>query len=220
MPAPSYGEPRRHFLLPFDAEPQAVGQLRNAVGLQLATWGVSEVADAALLAVSELATNVIRHVGEGTPATLVMEADDGRVRVELHDVSGQLPHREQAGPDDETGRGLSLVTAISGGWTAMATSAGKAVCCEFVLTSAAQPKPWAHRVDRASQVIQGYALNSGSPTACPFGSRAAVDAVTADLITDLLHWLTANGRDPDTILDHAQTRFEAEATEVACGHLE
>ena len=42
----------------------------------------------------------------------------------------------------------------------------------------------------------------------------------ADLITDLLHWLTANGHDPDTILDHAQTRFEAEAMDYTRGSVE
>jgi hypothetical protein len=42
------------------------------------------------------------------------------------------------------------------------------------------------------------------------------DAVTEDaavrLIADVLHWLRAHGHDPDTALDHAQTRFEAMAT--------
>ncbi|MEV6736786.1 hypothetical protein AB0N14_07485 [Streptomyces sp. NPDC051104] len=32
-----------------------------------------------------------------------------------------------------------------------------------------------------------------------------------DVITDLLHWLGAHGRDPDDVLDRAQAHFEAEA---------
>jgi anti-sigma regulatory factor (Ser/Thr protein kinase) len=213
MHAPNHGVTRRHFLLPFEAEPQAVGRLRCAVGLQLTTWGFSDVADAALLAVSELATNVIRHVGAGTPAALVMEAKGDTVRVELHDTSGCLPHREQAGPDDETGRGLSLVAAVSGGWSATATPGGKAVCCEFAATPTRRTEPHGYRVDRASEVINRYVLGSDSLPTRPLGSLAAMKGLTADLITDLLHWLAANGHDPDTVLDYAQTRFEAEAME-------
>ncbi|HEY5833992.1 ATP-binding protein, partial [Streptomyces sp.] len=100
-------ERQRRCLLPFEAAPQAVGELRRMVGLQLATWGASALADAASLAVSELATNVIRHVGQGAPAALVMETRDDRIRVELHDTSRTMPYCEQAGPDDEGGRGLA-----------------------------------------------------------------------------------------------------------------
>ncbi|MFF5775027.1 hypothetical protein ACFY8V_25040 [Streptomyces californicus] len=35
-----------------------------------------------------------------------------------------------------------------------------------------------------------------------------------DVIADLLHWLRAHGRDPDSALDRAQTHFEAEPAEA------
>jgi hypothetical protein len=48
-----------------------------------------------------------------------------------------------------------------------------------------------------------------------FGSsrlEATVAEETAiDVITDLLHWLSAHGRDPEEVLDRAQTHYEAEA---------
>lgn len=34
------------------------------------------------------------------------------------------------------------------------------------------------------------------------------------IITDLLHWLRAHGRDADDVLDRAQTRFEGEVLEL------
>jgi anti-sigma regulatory factor (Ser/Thr protein kinase) len=208
-------EPRRRFLLPFEAEPQAVGLLRRTVGLQLATWGASALADAALLAVSELATNVIRHVGEGAPAALVMETRDDRICVELHDTSRAMPLRGQAGPDDERGHGLGLVAAVSDHWFAMATPGGKAVCCEFTLP--VPRKIYDHRAARGSEAVALYTLQWGAAGTRPLGNRSAVQAAAADLITDLLHWLAANGQDPDTVLDHAQTHFEAETAEVAHG---
>jgi hypothetical protein len=40
------------------------------------------------------------------------------------------------------------------------------------------------------------------------GEEAAIS-----MITDLLHWLNAHGRDADDVLDRAQVRFEAEVFE-------
>jgi len=206
----NHGGPCRRFLLPFEAEPRAVGQLRCSVGLQLAMWGLGGVADAVVLAISELATNVIRHVGQGSAAALLVEANSERVRIEVHDTSGRIPHRESAGPEDETGRGLSLVAAVSGGWTSTATPAGKVVCCEFEVSDKGQSALYEQCVARGSDIVTDYVLTVAPRRALPLNHGAGVEAVTTDLITDLLHWLAANGRDPDTVLDHAQTRFEAE----------
>lgn len=133
MSMPLCGDTRPYFLLPFKAEACSVGPLRQAVSRQLGTWGASEIADSVLLAVSELATNVVCHVGVGTPAALLLLATGGHVRIELHDTSGRLPTREPAASDEESGRGLTLVTAVSGGWIAIPTPGGKAMCCEFAM---------------------------------------------------------------------------------------
>jgi anti-sigma regulatory factor (Ser/Thr protein kinase) len=197
-------------LLPFEAEPKAVGQLRHA------SWGAPHLTDAAELAVSELATNVIRHVGEGTPAALVMEARDDRIRVELHDTGKSMPHCGQAGPDEISGRGLALVAAVSDGWFALPTPGGKAVCCEFATTEPALATRPAYdpRAVRGCEAVELYALQQGGTGTRPVRGLRGVESFTTDLITDLLHWLAANGRDPDTVLDHAQMRFEAEREEV------
>ena len=219
---PSTARPLTHCLLPFEAEPKVLASLRRTVRRQFGLWGASSVSDAAELAVTELAANVIRHVGAGSPATLLMEEHRGSIRIEVHDTSPVLPCCEEVCADTERGRGLSLVAAVADDWFAVSTPGGKAVCCEFALAAVELPlpRPYEHRVARGSEVVNGYVVSLAPVGTHPFGSRAAVDAVTADLITDLLHWLTANGRDPDTILDHAQTRFEAEATEGVRGSVE
>jgi anti-sigma regulatory factor (Ser/Thr protein kinase) len=199
----------RHFLLPFEAVPETVGQLRHMAGLQLATWGAAHLTDAVTLAVSELATNVIRHVGEGAPAALVMETRDDVIRLELHDTGAAMPHAQHSGPEDLQGRGLALVSAVSAGWSATPTPTGKAVCCEFPRSpQAAAAALIAPHVTRGSSFLDLYAVErrlSGQP---PLRSRAALEATAVDLIADVLHSLAAAGRDPDAVLDHAQTRFE------------
>ncbi|WP_329182697.1 ATP-binding protein [Streptomyces sp. NBC_01477] len=144
---------------------------------------------------------------------LSLHPDGDQLRVELHDTSRSLPSREAPASDEETGRGLALVTAVSGSWISTPTPRGKAVCCEFTVTRADQQR-WGHRIDRAAKVIEGYDRDPRTPRARISATRNAADTVAVALITDLLHWLAANGRDPDTVLDQAQTHFEAEVGET------
>lgn len=198
---------RSRYLLTFAAHPRILAEVRNSVRCQLTLWGVASVTAAAELAITELAANVIRHVGEGTPVTLLLEAAAGCVRVEVHDTSTVLPRSENICTEAEHGRGLALVSAVTDDWFAVPTASGKAVCCEITVPALAD-RPYQHRAARGSELVKSYAAAPSSPH--PLGSHAAAEAVTAELITDLLHWLAASGRDPDTVLEYAQVHFEAE----------
>ncbi|MFD8741175.1 ATP-binding protein, partial [Streptomyces sp. NPDC059618] len=66
-------EPRVRCVLPFEAAPAEVGLLRKAAGRQLSQWGVSVERDEVELLVTELATNVVKHVGQGASAALILE---------------------------------------------------------------------------------------------------------------------------------------------------
>lgn len=103
---------RLRSVLPFEAEPAAVRDLRRAVRGQLVEWRLPTFTEEAELAVSELAANVIKHVGRGSAATLVMEAAGGRLRIELHDKSYRVPVVGPAACDDECGRGLHLLAKL------------------------------------------------------------------------------------------------------------
>lgn len=201
-------QPQRRCLLPFEAEPQAVGRLRRAVGVELAAWGAAVLSDAVTLAVSELATNVIRHVGQGTPATLMMETYGDCLRIELHDISPAMPRYQPSSPRDETGRGLALIAAVSDRWFAKATAGGKAVCCEF--TAQASPKTCDHHITRGAEAIQRHAQSLGVAGNRPPLNRHAIPVVATSLITDVLYWLVANGQDPDAVLTGARAHFDAE----------
>nr|WP_127893169.1 ATP-binding protein [Streptomyces sp. S10(2018)] len=205
MPGTEATRCERRCVLPFEALPSELRPLRRAVVAQLGQWGVPVACEEAELVVTELATNVIKHVGEGASATLVLELKDRRLRVEMHDRSRSLPALRSADCDAECGRGLHMLAAMALDWGAIGTAVGKAVWCEISLGS----QMMCRRVERAVVALENYQTGSGMaldgrPREAAFGESVI------ELIADLLHWTSMCGRDPDDVLDQAQRHFEAE----------
>ncbi|MFG3102875.1 ATP-binding protein [Streptomyces sp. NPDC048182] len=204
----SGAEPRFRCVLPFEAAPAEVRLLRRATAGQLNRWGMPRVVDEAELLVTELATNVIKHVGEGVPSTLILEWTGERLRLEVHDTSRALPSVRDAGCDEECGRGLHLLAALAVDWGSVLTAAGKAVWCEIPTG----PERTCRRIERAVKALESY--QATDLRALAVRSRAAAAALeesVVELIADLLHWTAARGDDPEDVLDRAQMYFEAEA---------
>ncbi|CDR08045.1 ATP-binding protein [Streptomyces iranensis] len=194
----------RRCILPFTAEPLQLAGLRRAVRAELAAWGMQTLVEEAQLITTELASNVIKHVGQGSVATLVLDASTDQLRVELHDKSDKEPHRLNPTCDEESGRGLQLLAALTPSWGTIRTVAGKAVWCELPLA----PDETRRRIQRATTVMETYGLAVGSPTT-RLTHRPVLEESATSLILDLLHWLAAQGLDPDDILDRAQIHFES-----------
>jgi len=76
--------------------------------------------DDAVLLVSEVFGNSVRHSGSGAPGetvTVAVRAGDGMVRVEVTDRAGPgTPWLRPAGRDAEGGRGLQLVAGLAARW--------------------------------------------------------------------------------------------------------
>ncbi|MFF8604425.1 ATP-binding protein [Streptomyces sp. NPDC015346] len=194
-------------VLPFEAVPSELRLLRKAIRSTLGQWGVSSAADEIELVATELATNVMKHVGEGAPATLVLEPRSGRLRVELHDKSPVIPRgSRQADCDEECGRGLHLLASMSADWGVLPTRTGKFIWCELSLVANAVGA----RAQRAYTVLESYRelLGARGPTAAAPRSRVNQEAA-ATLIADLLVWLALQGSDPDDALIRAQQLYEA-----------
>jgi len=108
-------------------EPAAVAGARETASDVLQGWGLGAMADEAVLMLDELVTNAVLH-GHG-PIELRLRVDDdsGMLFGEVRDASDVLPTRREAAPDDEGGRGLTLITALaaSHGWHRI--DGGKAV---------------------------------------------------------------------------------------------
>ncbi|MFB6958548.1 ATP-binding protein [Streptomyces sp. NPDC056309] len=209
MPGTRARDGQYRCVLPFEALPAEVRLLRKAATAQLDQWGVPTAGEETPLVVTELATNVIKHVGEGASATLILEWSRDRLRVEMHDKSRVLPSVHHADCNAECGRGLHMVTAMAVDWGAVVTALGKVVWCEIALGS----ETACRRVERAVEAIASY---QGRSEAAPEGRQraAALEESAIELIADLLHWTSARGLDPDDVLDRAQMHYEAEA-EVA-----
>ncbi|WP_326765772.1 ATP-binding protein [Streptomyces sp. NBC_01591] len=193
-------------VLPFEAEPAAVRDLRRVVRKQLMEWSLSALAEEAELVVSELAANVIKHVGRGVAATLVMEAVGGRLRIELHDKSYRVPVLTPVACDDECGRGLHLLAGMAADWGTLLTATGKSVWCEL----SADLEACCRRVRRAEAALTEYRRDVGAPPLLRSRTEQILEESATALIADLLHWVAARGGDPDGLLDRAQMHFEAE----------
>ncbi len=85
------------------------------------------------LCVTELVANVVRHVGEGTPIRVrVARVERARIRVEVSDCDARArPVLRCADADDETGRGLALLEAVTLRWGVEHGAKGKTVWCEL-----------------------------------------------------------------------------------------
>ncbi|WP_330339735.1 ATP-binding protein [Streptomyces sp. NBC_00557] len=207
MSVPETTDCRLRCVLPFEALPGEVTLLRRAAAKQLSRWGMPVAVDEAEVIVTELATNVVKHVGEGTSATLVLEWRRDRLRLEVHDRSPALPSPRGADCYEECGRGLHLIAGLAIDWGAVLTAAGKAVWCEVPLTVEAGCR----RIERAAEVLERYQCDESGASRHGRSRDAGLDESAVELIADLLHWTAVRGHDPDDILDRALMHYEAEA---------
>ncbi|MEV5004160.1 ATP-binding protein [Streptomyces sp. NPDC055692] len=206
--------PRRAWELPFLAEAEEVAALRRMLRLQLERWGLQELSEPAQLCVSELVANVIKHVGSATPAMLAVFMNGTRLRIEVHDPDLRaLPVLADADSEAETGRGMALIDAVADRWGVDLTPERKATWCELrTRLTSVDGHTTGPRMARAVNVLGLYTdaakLSQGSRLT-RLGATVA-DETAVKVIADLLHWLGAHGRDPDSVLEQAQAHFQAD----------
>ncbi|MFD0415025.1 SpoIIE family protein phosphatase [Streptomyces sp. NPDC127108] len=110
-------------------DPSEVSRARDLVRRQLHAWGLDAISDTAVLLASELVTNAVRHArGSRIGLRLVRS---GQLLCEVEDSDATLPTLLSAGPADEFGRGLRIVTSLAKEWGTSRTSTGKTVWFEL-----------------------------------------------------------------------------------------
>lgn len=120
----------RQITLP--AAEQAPGLARQVTRETLASWGVTDLEEAAVLLVSELITNSVRHAcGKESLLVLRLEITEAWVRIEVHDADPRWPRRGTPATLDESGFGLVIVEALADTWGVRDTTTGKAVWAEL-----------------------------------------------------------------------------------------
>jgi anti-sigma regulatory factor (Ser/Thr protein kinase) len=85
----------------------------------------SDTLETALLLVSEVVTNAVRHAH--SPLVLVVTATPCLVTVSVEDTSSDVPTPTAAPLDAEAGRGLALVETLAGAWGCDPMGPGKLV---------------------------------------------------------------------------------------------
>jgi len=121
--------------LELGALPGAVPCARLHARHLLWEWGLNGLAADAELLVSELVTNAVNATAGQQQAAirLRLSSDSVSVLVEVWDADPQPPAPKDLTEDEEGGRGLFLVAALSTRWSWFLTQepAGKVVWCEL-----------------------------------------------------------------------------------------
>ena len=97
-----------------------------------AEWGLQPLAETVELLVSELVTNAIQasqRLSRAEPAVVHLWLIRGQnsITVCVWDASADMPVRHDAGADEESGRGLMIIDAVSSDWGAYLKDGGKIV---------------------------------------------------------------------------------------------
>jgi anti-sigma regulatory factor (Ser/Thr protein kinase) len=112
--------------------PEAAGFARRAMARAADLWRLDrEMTETALLLVSELATNAIRH--GSPPVRLSLRMRGNQLRVEVTDSSPSLPQLGHPEHDQTGGRGLQIVQQLAARWGSSASRSrlGKTVWFEL-----------------------------------------------------------------------------------------
>ncbi|MEU1513465.1 SpoIIE family protein phosphatase [Streptomyces sp. NPDC005811] len=115
----------------FALDPAEVPRARAAVREQLHDWGLAKLAYSTELMVGELVTNAVRHSHRLPVAVRLVRGET--LLCEVDDDDHDLPTLLSAGPEDEAGRGLRVVSTLAREWGTSRTGAGKSVWFELTL---------------------------------------------------------------------------------------
>jgi anti-sigma regulatory factor (Ser/Thr protein kinase) len=120
------------------ALPTAVPCARGHVRAVTHEWGIAELTDTAELLASELVSNAVQASERLRPRADLTAVPVVRIWVTSYqkslvigvwDASDEMPVRKEAGPGDDSGRGLMIIDALSADWGTYREADGKVVWC-------------------------------------------------------------------------------------------
>ncbi|GAA0347089.1 ATP-binding protein [Streptomyces blastmyceticus] len=111
--------PAQTYRITAPAVPITVRVVRDAVAAALIANGAGSLAEDARLCVSETVTNVVSHARvPHLDVEVTVQSDRAVIAVRDSSTSGRLPLARAVSTDDESGRGLLLVSRIAAHWGA------------------------------------------------------------------------------------------------------
>ncbi|MFC5719275.1 SpoIIE family protein phosphatase [Streptomyces gamaensis] len=133
------GIPPRHVAhWRLERTPAEVRRARTLVRDRLAAWGLHSASENAVLCVSELVTNAVRHTDSRQLQLRLVRTDV--LLCEVTDEEHTLPTLLGTALDKESGRGLRVVGALAREWGASHGRQGKTVWCELPLARTVRPR--------------------------------------------------------------------------------
>ncbi|WP_030905102.1 ATP-binding SpoIIE family protein phosphatase [Streptomyces sp. NRRL F-5126] len=125
--------PRRATLTVAQAAPERIAEARHQLRDLMHDWPDGDQVDSAVLMVSEMVTNVLVHTdGDAlVSAQTAGEACGRKLRVEVADISDELPHRRRPGELASSGRGLLLMEVLADEWGVDPRGDGKMIWFEL-----------------------------------------------------------------------------------------
>jgi anti-sigma regulatory factor (Ser/Thr protein kinase) len=113
------------------AEDHSVRMARHAAHVVLSVWELAHMEETAVLIVSELVTNAVRHARETDVIEVNLHVTRTCLRIEIQDCDRHWPQPRIPDGFEESGFGFVLVDALADKWGVRETAAGKAVWAEL-----------------------------------------------------------------------------------------
>lgn len=110
-------------------EPESPRAARAFVMDWLRIWDYGSLVDSVGLVMSELASNTVQHTG--SEFIVGIEDLDPGIRVTVQDPVAAPPVPQTAAKTDLSGRGMTIVDALSDAWGTELIPDGKIVWCTF-----------------------------------------------------------------------------------------
>ena len=162
----------------FSPDPESVAAARRFTSDALSDLD-PETLEVAVLMVSELATNCIRHTRTGFELVILRTPEE--VRIEVTDQAGGTPRMKSPAVTDPTGRGLQIVDLLSQAWGVersaapgktvwFIVTAGRTAAAEVQVAEPAAEVPVAEpaaEVQVAEPRLQSYAARRGVRSRSP-----------------------------------------------------
>ena len=113
------------------AEDHSVRLARHAAHVVLSAWRLAYMEETAVLIVSELVTNAVRHASGTDVVEVDLQATRTCLRIEIQDSDRHWPRPRIPGGFEESGFGFVLVDALAAKWGVRETTTGKVVWAEL-----------------------------------------------------------------------------------------
>lgn len=130
---------RRNLQMTLPNTDHAVRQARQATRAALAAWQLAYLEETAVLLVSELVTNAVRHARHTSVIGLKLKTTETWLRIEIVDADPRWPQLRTPTGFDESGFGFVLVESLAGKWGVHEVAAGKAVWAELDTRPGGEP---------------------------------------------------------------------------------